>query len=342
MDNGSCWERYSDSLYSVLTGVRVSLSFLGCIFTVVMLIIIFLWERYKFFTQRLSLYLVISALSASLTGTLDLSPSSSYTSTSGLHYCQFIAFFEVTTLWWYNLSTAAIMIVVFIEVVPKKSTAKLEPLFVAIIFLFPLTFTWIPYITSHYGALEYFCWITPIDIYNNCTVDRVGIALNTLIYYGPTYIIISIIAVLLIIAFTRLRKRKRIVRVGYQRNNSKMINKQLLIEIHPLMLYPLIMIIVNIIGLLKIIGSIVTAPLIIQFILSLSSLTAFRLQWIAITLVYTLEIRKSLTKRNIKKSAERCLLCCKREHQVMEYPMAMGRSDSRREPVYHNAADILS
>lgn len=333
-----CWDVFLQPKFEVLLGLRTTLSFLSSLFIVSMIAIMIFFQRYKFFTQRLSLYLATSALSFAIATCLDVSANSSYTNIDALRYCQFIGFVEIVTIWWFNIATAISMLVVFVEVVLKRSTDRLELLFVLVIFGFPLSFTWIPFITSHYGPVGYFCWITTINIEEDCQSDTIGTILNLILYYVPTYFIMVVISCLLLMAFVSVRRERKGVKLGHQRTDESKIQKKLESELRPLMLYPLIVLVTNVFGIMTLIGTLINAESVAVYVLHILSTIAFRLQGILITLAYTLQTdtRNKLKRSEVKKQLQHCSMCFdrKKESEAVEYQMGrVGRTDSRKENI---------
>ena len=323
-----CWSIYTLPKYDALLGLRSSLSLLSAIFILCMLGVIILFKKYVFFTQRLILYLAISAFSFSVFAFMDLSSNLAYVKESALIYCEIIGLFQQITIWWIVLATTVIMVVVFIKVVFKRNTEKLELLYIFIIFGLPFLFNWIPLIKMTYGPVGYFCWIRNRNI-DDCTNYPFGYWLSITLYYIPINVIMVTVLILLIIAFVFAKRQQRIWQGKYS-HEVKNLQKQAELEIRPLIVYPLIFIITNLFSLLVLIFSLInnngnlnTAAYAVNVI----STIVFRFQGILITLVFTLdpETRRTLKWHNIRVAFQQRF---RKEKKPKEYPMQLSNRKS--------------
>lgn len=323
-----CWSVYMKPKYEGLIVLRSLLSLLSALFILCMLGIIILFKKYVFFTQRLILYLAISALSFSLFTFMDLDPTSAYTEESALVYCTIIGFFEQITLWWIVLATTVIMVVVFIKVVFKRNTEKLELLYAFIIFGLPFVFNWIPFIKMTYGPVGgYLCWIRHSNI-NDCTKDSFGFWLSLALYYLPINVIMVTVSILLIIAFVFAKRQQKVWQGKYSHENKRL-QKQVELEIRPLIAYPLIFMITNLVSLLALIfGLISTGNLnTVYYVIIVIATIVFRFQGILITLAFTLdpETRRTLKWHNIKVAFQQCF---HKGEEPKEYPIEVSHRQS--------------
>ena len=337
-----CWNIYTLPKYDALLALRSSLSLLSAIFILCMLGIIILFKKYVFFTQRLILYLAISAFSFSLFTFMDLSSNLAYVKESALIYCEIIGFFEQITLWWIVLATTVIMVVVFIKVVFKRNTEKLEFLYIFIIFGLPFVFNWIPFIKMTYGPVGYFCWIRNSNI-DDCTKDPFGYWLSIALYFIPINVIMVTVLILLIIAFV-FAKRQQGVWQGKYSHEVKKLQKQAELEIRPLIAYPLIFIITNLFSLLVLIFSLINNGNLntAAYAVNVISTIVFRFQGILITLAFTLdpETRRTLKWHNIRVAFQQCF---RKEKEPKEYPMEVSSRKSFHASLatpYINSANV--
>ena len=322
-----CWNVYLLPKYKALLGLRSSLSLLSAIFILCMLGIIILFKKYVFFTQRLILYLAISTFSFSLFAFMDLGPTSAYTEESALIYCEIIGFFQQITLWWIVLATTVIMVVVFIKVVFKRNTEKLESLYAFIIFGLPFVFNWIPIIKMTYGPVGYFCWIRNRNI-DDCTDDPFGYWLSIALYFIPVNVIMVTVLILLIVAFVFAKRQQRVWQGKYS-HEDKQLQKQAELEIRPLIAYPLIFIITNLFSLLIFIFSLINTGNLntAAYVVSVITTIVFRFQGILITLVFTLdpETRHTLKWHNIRVALRQCF---RKSEEPKEYPVQFSNRQS--------------
>lgn len=106
--------------------------------------LILLFKKHHFFTQRLVLYLNIIALTNAVAVTLHrVDYNGSNSATEG--FCVFSGFFDQTTSWGLLIAVCCITVNLLLNVVFQRRTEKLEKLYFVLIFVFPLTFNWIPF-----------------------------------------------------------------------------------------------------------------------------------------------------------------------------------------------------
>ena len=329
MDTNDTTKCYNSQYFPTL-GLRVGLSFLSCLFIIGMIVIIVLLQKYKFFTQRLSLYLAITALAFSACAALDVTAKFSYTNSVALYYCRIIAFAQMATIWSFNMATAVIMIVVFIEVSLKKATDRFEAFFVFLIFGLPLLITWVPFVTGNYGPLGYICWLSVIDM-ETCETTTTGFVLNLVIYFIPTKFIMLILSSLLLVSLISVKRQRKKVKMECRQQNTRM-QKQLESELRPLLLYPIIVFIANLLGFATLLSFKFNERSVPVLIMSVILTVVFQLQGTFITLAYTLEpdTRNKLKPRLLRLHCRRCWSYCRggSEKTVHEYQTGLPRSDS--------------
>lgn len=307
-DTVECGNDFNKEEAKILLGLRISISLISCVFVISMIGIIILFQKYKFFTQRLVLYLAITFLSSFIASALDFTSISAYTDQSALIYCQLSGFAQQITNWWLLMATLVLTIVMFIHVVPKINIDKYETLFVLLIFLLPLLFCWIPFTTSTYGPVVYFCWIGE-NYDENCNVKINGILYRIFLFYVPTVVIVVVILVLIVTTLIVVKKRKKTWQPDNSKNNV-LIHSKLETEVRILLLLPIIIIISGVLGLLTGLGIIVINRLTeLTYAFSIISIIGLKFQGVLITLVFTLdpETRKRFNREEIKKELKRIL-----------------------------------
>ena len=322
----TCEELYVTKKFKILIGLRCTLALLSCVFIMSMLSIIILFKKYRFFTQRLVLYLAISALSYQIVTMLDFTALHAYSSTSALNYCRLIGFLTLITFWWSIMSMVIIMTDIFIKVVYDKQTEHFEVIYVLVIFVLPILFDWIPFIQLSYGPVGYVCGIRNRTI-DDCSPFQLGVILQFILFHIPAYILLGLVVILLSIALCFIRRQKNKF-TGQYDPHAKNLKKKMETEIQPLLYYPFIFIVANIVPLFFTIYSAVepedTASI---FYIGIVATVVYRLQGILITLAFTLdpETRKKLNRTELKAALKRF---CYRDKNTPEYPLEFSRSDS--------------
>ena len=92
--------------------------------------------------------------------------------------------------------TLAISFIVFVQTTAEKWAIKLqriaerkvksrviEVVFLAVAFIIPVLFDWIPFATDSYGSTGPWCWIHSIE--ENCTIHRAGLAEQIVLWTVP-------------------------------------------------------------------------------------------------------------------------------------------------------------
>ena len=324
----NCFEIYDVPKYRVILGIRSGLSVLsGCSILCMIGIIVF-FKKYKFFTQRLILYLAISSFSYSVCSFLNVTDLIAYKSKPALYYCIILGFGEQLIIWWELMSVAVIMFNVFIRAVWEKCTDRLEWIYVLIIFIFPFSFNWIPFINLAYGPANVFCWIRSVDL-EDCSDFNFGVWLRFSLYYIPLYTLMITLIILLAIAIFLVRyKRKRwFGQYDYESKKKKEVMEK---EIRSLLPFPLICFIINLFPLSRRLYELHNASNTFYYILTLVEVIVFRLEGVLITLVFVLdpETRQKLTCKEIHGTLHHRFF--KKSSSALPYPVRVDdHSDSR-------------
>ncbi len=332
-DNSSnisgCVEKYDNSRFYGLLYFRCVLSIISVLFILSMLAIMILYKKYRFFTQRLILYLAISTLTYQTISALDVSSIKAYSDQDALNYCILIGVLTQIVIWCPVMATTVITFDIFVRAVLKKSTERLEILYVLLIFVLPALINWIPLVDMAYGPAQYFCWIKDEDIDKNCDSDYLnGIIFRAVFFFIPCYILVAFMIISLVITIISLsRSRKNYS--GKFDPQAIALKKQMELEIRPILYYPIIFIVATIFSVIMTIYNAANKSnnevgyIIFAVILSIS----FRLQGVFITLVFTLdpETRKKLNVKEIKAAFNNFLV----KDEDKEYPAEYNaRSDS--------------
>ena len=199
------YESYPYVIVAVVHSASATLSALCCIFVIVT---IFLLKKNGFFIQRLIIYHCLATLVRSLALILLLHRLG-YNSDSRFieALCTISGFLNQLSLWYITVDLVVITFVLLLMGVFNRNVARLEGLYVVLIFVFPLTFNWIPFIKSTYGRFEAVCWIRDIN-YDNCTGYNFGSILQTALWTVPFYVIFAVMIPIYIVIAVFLTKQK--------------------------------------------------------------------------------------------------------------------------------------
>ena len=295
---------YDNVMFHSLLYFRSSLSIVSVIFTLGILTIIVLFKKYKFFTQRLIIYLAISTLSYQIVSAADVTSIRAYSDKTAMNYCIFIGFMSQVVGWWPVLATTVIALDIFIRIVLKKSTERLEILYVLLIFVSPLITGWIPFIDSSFGPSQYFCWIRSED--EDCFEPyTVGTIYRTVLFVAPYYFVVMLMVILLLITAVFLWQFKRQFSGKFDPTAVVLRNKMQQ-EIRPILYYPIIFITTAVISLPTVLtGSAAAKDPIVYTVFAVLLSIVYRLDGVFITVVFALdpETRKKLNVKDITAAA---------------------------------------
>lgn len=240
--------------------------------------------------------------------------------------CVLSGFTKQVTDWFLIMDYSVITYTLLMTAVFRKSISRLEGLFVVLIFVFPFTFNWIPFIDNSYGKTGAWCWIRSQN-YDDCSKHNFGIILQNALLNVPEAIfalvmIPTYIVVIVIVARQRCSWRSRMSHDP----ETKLLRKHLNEEVWPLLFFPLGVVLLNIFQIVNH-GYRTVDPNDPSYALWMLHGIFSPLQGGYVALVYTLdrETFKRLTCRNLKSAM------LMRRDVVEEYPAeASERSDSVR------------
>ena len=154
--------------------------------------------------------------------------------------CQVTAVLLSYFMWMKLLFTTMLVFHFFSLAVCLKDWKRFELPYILVSLLFPLLFVWVPFVNGNYGPAGAWCWIQDRNI--DCSYNRVGVAEQYGIWYGPSYLLLTlgVIAVITVIVTLCWRGWCRDKQRNYLLMQSNNRHKKALIEIAPLMAYPLI------------------------------------------------------------------------------------------------------
>ena len=206
----SVFDTYPYVIVAVVSAGSAMVSALCCVFVICL---IFLLKKHYFFIQRLILYHCLATLLRSFSTMLRFHRLSAYQNESSAinTLCAISGFTNQVTNWFLMVDYSVITFTLLMTAVFHKNVARLEGLYVVLIFVLPLTFNWIPFINNAYGREGPWCWIRNLN-YDNCTDFQFGIVLRNVLMNVPVYmVVVGLIATYLFViaylVYQRYRKR---------------------------------------------------------------------------------------------------------------------------------------
>lgn len=319
-DTGDC-SPFDTSRYVAVAVTSAAIGFISVLACAGVIAIIVLYKKYYFHTQRVILYLNIVSFLNSVSFVLRLQRLGYKSDSEVLKVlCIVTAAFDHITAWCELIAISCITIDLFIKAVFRKETYKLEMFYVFMIFIFPLTFNWIPFIDMAYGEAGAWCWIRSKN-QDTCKEFEFGTYLRFGIWYIPLYLILTILIILYVVIIWKLRKFRHKY-TGVYDPDSERLHEQMQKEIMPLMMYPVIYFFLNIFPLMNRVHDtfIDSDPILALWILQ----AIFSpLQGGFIALAYTLDME---TLKRLKCAELRATLSG--GAKVSEYPARQGHTDS--------------
>lgn len=321
------YESYPYVIVAVVHSASATLSALCCIFVIIM---IFLLKKNGFFIQRLIIYHCLATLVRSLALILLLHRLG-YDSDSRVIevLCTVSGFLNQLSLWYIAVDFAVITFVLLLMGVFNKNVARLEGLYVVLIFIFPLAFNWIPFIDNSYGRFEAVCWIRDIN-YDNCTRHNFGSILQTALWTVPSFVILVVMIPIYVIVAVYLTKQKYCNRwqkiesmITAANLETNALKKHLIEELWPLVLLTFGAVALNAFPTANMIYSAINPddPLLALWMLQ-AIFSPLQGGYIAMVYLLDQDTIKRFKHGNIKAAI-------KRRNAIREYPIVMGQvSDS--------------
>ena len=298
--------------YVIVAAVSAGSALVSALCCIFVISLIFLLKKHYFFTQRLILYHSLATLFRSLSTVLRFHRLyDSQTTTSVV--CTLSGFTDQLTSWFRTMDYSVITFTLLMTAVFNKNVAHLERFYLVLIFAFPFTFNWIPFINNSFGPAGPWCWIRVLN-YEDCSEHKLGIILKNVIYNVPQYTFFvvlsaSYLSTIFYLIYQRCCKWGRDV-YNQQRERLK---KKLHEEVWPLMLYLFGAALLNVVPIVCRVYEFVNdeEP---SHILWIFSAILEPLQGGFIALVFTLD-RGTLKRLHCSSLAE----ACKRQENVSEY-----------------------
>ena len=306
--------QFDKEIYAIVATVSAVSGFISLLASSFIIFIICLFKKWRFFSQRLVLYLAITAAIFSLTAMLLRLDYYDKSGTNYTHYCILIGCLNQIASWMVLDAIICITMSLLLKSFSDIQLEKYEALIVLFIFVFPLTFNWIPFIKKSYGIAGAWCWIRSVD---NDTGKKFvfGQILQLVLWYLPLYaclVVLIVLYVIIIIKLHHIRKRW----TGKYDPQTEKVRQQIMKETVSLLAYPLIYFFINIPPLINRIHGAVE-PENPQPVLWFLSAIFFPLQGTIIALAFSLdpETRRRLTVANFRAAFREC---CEKE-RIEEY-----------------------
>ena len=293
-----------------------TVSKLCCFF---ILFIIILFKKYRSTPQRVILYLTITVLLYSGVFILHGVRTKLDPDYDSDPLCVIAGFLDQVASWMELIAICCLTFDLFVRVLFLwDNTKKFEVVYFLLIFVFPFTFNWIPFIRKTYGFAGSYCWIRQYKE-NNCSLDEFGLILRFTLFWVPFYILVLAMTIAYVTAI--IKAHRRVKEFSGTHNPGELIIKQrMLSEVHHYKYYPIIIAIIFSVALISRVAEAVNHHNHF-FFLRLLHVVVFCLQGPVITIAFVLDrdTRQELCRYPSIRSALYALFCPCKIAKVQEY-----------------------
>ena len=322
--NGSC-NNFTSRGFIIITAINKASACVTLLACLLVIGTILLFKKYMLYTQRLILYLSVSAALHSLSQAAGASVffpmNDSYNYSA---YCIWSGFFFQYTGWMFLVSLSIIVADMYARVVLQKETPHREWIYILAIFVLPLLVNWIPFIDHAYGQAGPWCWIRSVNYDDNCSIYPLGLVWQVVLLYGPLFTLCIVAIVLSILLVRHLYRHKYTGKYDPHEDKQK---KLMLKEAIPFVIYPWIFLFINGVSLMHRIVVAVTHDQRRILVLWGASVVLTITQGGIATVIFGLDL--DTLRRLFQVSSYLC--CC--QQKVEEYPVNMHeQTDSYRQP----------
>ena len=324
--NSTVCSLYDTHPYVIVAAVSSGSAMVSALCCIFVIGLIFLFKKHIFFTQRLIIYHCLAALVRAIALILRLHRLGYKNDSTSLKVlCAISGFMDQLSLWYLLVDYSVITFTLFMTAVFHKNVARLEGLFIVLIFVFPLTFNWIPFINDSYGRSRSWCWIRIIN-FDDCSEHKFGKILQVALWVVPFYLFFIIILPIYITVIVFVAKHKCCSKrySVLHDQGEETFRKRLNEDVWPLLFFPFGVFAINLFPVANGIYNILHDD-VPSYELTMASAIMSPLQGGYIALIYTLD-RETIRRLNYKNLMA---ILCGRRQKIREYPTEVGaRSDS--------------
>lgn len=315
-------KEYQRDEYMYVAIIAASTGTFSMLASIAVISVIVILKKYNFFIQRLILYLCITAALNATSITLRFSRMGN--ESSHLHrLCIMTAFLDQTTLWSLDIAFCCMTFNMLLTAVFNKSTKRLEIAYIFGIFLLPITYNWIPFLSNSYGEAGAWCWIRSHDYHDgNCTNHMIGLYMQYALWYVPHNLVLALLLVAYIVVVVNVIRKKHHWKGLY--SSTEVQPDQLNIKefVMPIIFYPLGFLVLNIFPLINRISSTIEdTPIYALWVLH-AACSPLQGGYIALVYVLDRDTLRRLTLRELR------AYLFHRQTPVNDYPVTRAFTDS--------------
>ena len=253
-----------DGQTRAVSAIIMATSGFSVVCSLIVLLVMVLFKKYRVATQRLILYLIVAVLLKQTM--LLIMGATTVKFHNNVHYCTITAFFYQQFSWYVMMAVFCLTYDMFAKAVFQRiQTEQHENRYVVTIFLIPFVFNWIPYINDAYGFNgAAICWIKEKN--NNCTIFPFGLTLQFLLFWVPFLLGMFCVLAASIFALV-VTRRRRYAYSGTMDPSDIYFRRQLEKDVRYYQLYPVVYILINIISPVRLIITAIQRPIFIVYII---------------------------------------------------------------------------
>ena len=268
----NCSSPFAGRDYAVVAAISAVSGFISLLGSCFIVSIIVLFEKWRFFPQRLVLFLAIAVGLESFAVIIHRVDYNNERSAFYDGFCKFSGYIEQCTSWMELMAIVSVTVYIFLLAMFSKRTERLQLGYIFFIFGFPLLFNWIPFTLNAFGRAGAWCWIMNEDIYT-CEEFIPGLLLQFILYYIPLYVILIVLICLYLAILVKLNcydKRKWTGSSTRDSHENEIVQSKISEEIRWLLWYPFIYFVFNIFPLINRIQGLVPSanPVLALWVLS--------------------------------------------------------------------------
>ena len=243
----SCVLLFDSEDFKAQAALRMIIGLFSSVCCALVVFIIVLFKKYRFYTQRLILYLAIAAMLHAFSYTLT---RVNYYSPRPIEdpYCNFGGLLNHYTAANEVLSVCFMTLNLVMKALCDRSTVKAEPLIVLVIFLLPASWKWVPVWLGAYGTAGGWCGIRTLNA--DCSRYKYEVWLQFGLRYVPLYTLMltTLVCIILVAVKTTMKSTKW---VGRWNPADSATRESLKKEIRLLIWYPVIFILFDLFSLIN-------------------------------------------------------------------------------------------
>ena len=249
----NCTFYAADTMYEIVAALRAGTGIFSAMCCLVVIIVIKL-KKSTFRSQRLVLYLAITALLHSLSYSVA---RVNYNMSRPLFddYCYFGGFFNFYTSWVEVLALSCLTFNLFFMTVTDKvdQPSWLGYFYLVIMYGLPIFWSWPPFLFHTYAATAGWCDLRMID--ENCDFFTYGFIIRFVLWYGPVYSVVFLCFIVTMIACVIIHRRIRKWTEIHMNEKQHHLSLKLKNEVMPLIGYPSVYLLLTVFSLANAIDS---------------------------------------------------------------------------------------